>query len=89
MAAWPTLPAPLINTFKESTPDNLLRSSTDKGPAKIRRRSTAGVRPISFTLHLTPAQVNTLEIFYVTTLVSGAQEFDYTQLHLFLIAHLL
>lgn len=78
MATWPTLPAPLINTFRETPPDNTIRSQTDKGPAKVRRRTTAGPRPVQFTLHLTTAQVATLEAFYNTTTASGALEFDYT-----------
>lgn len=79
MATWPaTLPAPAINTFQESPADNLLRTSMDKGPAKQRRRTTANTRPISFTLKLTPAQVQTLDDFFEDTLYSGADEFDYT-----------
>lgn len=78
MPAWPTLPAPLINTFSESPPNNILRSSMDRGPDKIRRRTTANVRPIQFTMILTKAQVATLETFYVTTTTSGAAEFTYT-----------
>lgn len=79
MAIWPlTLPAPAINTFSESPPDNTMRSSTDKGPAKTRRRTTANVRPVSFTLNLTDAQAQTLDDFYVNTTYSGADEFTFT-----------
>lgn len=78
MASWPSLPAPLINTFRESTPDNILRTQMDKGVAKVRRRTTANARNIQFTLLLTEAQVSTLETFYITTLTSGADEFTYT-----------
>lgn len=78
MATWPSLPAPLINTFKETVPDNILRTSMDRGVDKVRRRTTANARGIQFTLLLTPAQISTLETFYVTTLLSGADEFDYT-----------
>lgn len=78
MASWPTLPAPLINTFRESVPESTIRSQTDKGPAKVRRRSTAMPRPVQFTLMLTPAQVATLDAFHETTTVGGSQEFDYT-----------
>jgi len=78
MATWPTLPAPIINTFNETLPDNVIRTSMDKGPAKVRRRTTANVRPIQFSMVLTEAQVATLDTFYNTTTLSGAQEFDYT-----------
>lgn len=79
MATWPaTLPAPALNTLKESPPNNVIRTQMDKGPDKVRRRTTANVRPLSFTLKLTPAQVETLDTFFVTTTFSGADEFDYT-----------
>jgi len=65
MAAWPTtLPAPAINSLKESPPNNVLRTSVDKGPAKTRKRTTANTRPISFMLNLLPADVTTLDDFY-------------------------
>lgn len=79
MATWPaTLPAPALSSLQESPPDNLIRSAMDKGPAKLRRRTTANIRPISFTLMLTPAQVDVLDIFYDVTTFSGVDEFDYT-----------
>lgn len=79
MAMWPaTLPAPSINSFQETPPDNLIRSNMDKGPAKVRRRTTANVRPIQFTLMLTEAQVAILDTFFNTTVFGGAEEFDYT-----------
>jgi len=79
MATWPaTLPPPAVNTFKERPPKNVIRSTMDKGPDKTRRRTTANVRPIGFTLKLTPEQVETLDNFFVLTTFSGADEFDYT-----------
>lgn len=79
MATWPaTLPAPALSSLKESPPRNLIRSEMDKGPAKVRRRTTANVRPLSFNLKLTSAEVTTLDTFFVTTVNSGADEFDYT-----------
>jgi hypothetical protein len=79
MSTWPaTLPPPVLNSLRETPPMNTIRSTVDKGPAKVRRRTTANVRNISFTLLLSPALVETLDIFYVTTTFSGADEFDYT-----------
>jgi hypothetical protein len=49
----------------------------DKGADKVRRRSTANVRPIGFSLSLTEAQVEILDTFYVTTTLSGSVEFDF------------
>lgn len=50
----------------------------DRGPAKVRRRTTANTRPISFSLNLTPEQTATLDTFYDDTTFSGSDEFDYT-----------
>lgn len=77
-SAWPTtLPAHLINSFQETPPDNVLRTSMDKGPAKLRRRTTTNTRPIRFSMILTPTQLTALDTFYATTTRSGADEFDY------------
>lgn len=73
-----TLPRPSVNSFKESPPNNLIRSSVDKGVDIVRRRTSASPRPVSFRLTLTPAQITTLDNFYVTTLASGALTFTYT-----------
>ena len=42
-AIWPlTLPQlPLVSGYSESMPSNLIRSETDTGPAKVRRRGNA------------------------------------------------
>lgn len=78
MAIWPaTLPPPAVNSFREKPPLNTIRSTMDKGPAKVRRRTTANTRPMSFTLKLTPEQVQALDDFYVDTTYSGADEFEF------------
>ena len=79
MAVFPTsLPAPALNTLRETPPKHTIRSQMDKGPEKIRRRTTANVRMLSFTLRLTPAQLQILDDFFVDDVFSGADEFDYT-----------
>ncbi len=78
MAVWPTsLPAPALNSLQESPPDNVIRSNMDKGPAKLRRRTTANIRPISFAMVLTAAEVVILDSFYTDDTFSGSEEFDY------------
>lgn len=78
MASWPaSLPPPALSTLNETPPENRLATSMDKGPKKIRRRSTAGVRPISFVMRLTKAQVAILDDFFVNTTLSGSDPFDY------------
>jgi hypothetical protein len=77
MATWPaTLPAPSLNTLTDALPENRIRTQMDKGPDKVRRRTTANTAPLSFTLKLTTAQWNTLKTFYNTTLYSGVDTFD-------------
>jgi len=81
MPTWPaTLPQKFsANGYDESPPDNLIRSKTDSGPAKIRRRTTANIRPYKTTLRMTGTQVSTLETFYITTLVGGSLAFDWNE----------
>lgn len=78
MAIFPVEFCPLVNSVSESPPENVIRSSMDKGPAKVRRRTTANIRPIQFKLMLTPAQTAIMDDFYVNQTVSGADEFDFT-----------
>lgn len=79
MAIWPaSLPAPALNTLQESPPDNSIRSNMDKGPAKIRRRTTANVRPLQFTMALDPDLVDVLDAFYDEDTYSGSIAFTFT-----------
>ena len=76
---WPvTLPTAVEGNYRESPPDNLLRSSMDVGPDKVRQRSTAGPRPISWEMLMTGAQTATFDTFYVTTLANGSLTFNFT-----------
>lgn len=78
MATWPVLlPAPALNSLSEAPPNNVIRSSMDKGVAKTRRRTTASTRPISFGLVLTPAEIIILDSFYTDDTFSGSEEFTY------------
>jgi hypothetical protein len=77
MPSWPTLPPPAINSFSEQSPDNTIRSSMDKGPDQVRRRTSANVRLISFSLKLTATQTETLDTFYQTSTAGGSLAFDY------------
>jgi hypothetical protein len=78
MATWPaTLPPPALSTLNESPPENRLATGMDKGPPKVRRRSTAGVRPLAFILRCDDAQCADLDDFFVNTTYSGVDTFDY------------
>ena len=78
MVAWPQgLPqAPLIGHL-ERAPNLVVRTSMDAGPAKVRRRFTAGVRALTVTLILDDTQRMTLDQFFVETLAGGALSFDF------------
>ena len=79
-AAWPaTLPqTPLQKSFSESLPDNVIRTKMGVGPTKVRRRYTSGVRPMSFNMKMTSAQVLAFETFFADDTADGALSFDFT-----------
>ncbi len=76
---WPaSLPQePLTQGFSEQAPSTAIRSQMEAGPPKVRRRFTAGVRNIECQLRLTPAQVDTLDAFFGSTVAGGALPFDW------------
>lgn len=80
MVAWPgTLPqSPLVAGYSEEMPELTVRSQPDMGPAKVRRRFTAGVVKVMWSMQMTTAQLATLETFYVTTTEGGAIRFTHT-----------
>ena len=75
MATWPAELVITRDGYRESPPDLVMRSSMDTGPDKIRRRSTAGVRPVTMSLFLTDAQQVILDAFFVTDTGHGAFSF--------------
>jgi len=76
--AWPTansFPQVPQKGFSESVGLNVIRSSMDSGPAKMRRRGTApNTMDLSFIL--TTAQAATLETFIKDTLL-GVKRFSF------------
>ncbi len=78
---WPeNVPSDFLQSgFNESPPDNLLRTDMGVGPAKIRRRSTSGIRPIAGTIKITKTALDSLDYFYTHTTSSGALRFDFPE----------
>ena len=76
---WPTdLPTRFSqDTYSEAIPDNLIRSQNDNGPANIRRRSTAVPIPVSGSMLMSSAQLETLVEFVNTTVMGGALPFTF------------
>ena len=78
MPAWPgILPSSALLGHRESAPDIVVRTAMDAGPAKVRRKFTAGVRRLEVSLVLGDAQVQALDDFFLITLAGGAVRFDH------------
>ncbi len=80
LASWPTsLPQrPLADGFSETPPNLLVRSATDTGPAKARRRATAGVTKLKASFRLSPSQLATFRSFFASDLHGGNLSFSWT-----------
>lgn len=77
MPVWPIKFCPLMGSFQETPPNNIIRSTMDYGPDKVRRRSTANVRPIAFNLFVRNEDMDEIDSFYTTETLSGSIEFDF------------
>jgi hypothetical protein len=69
----------LVDGYGESPADITIESNMDIGPAKVRRRFTAGVRPVSGYILLTSAQLATFKTFYNDTILGGSLRFNWTE----------
>jgi hypothetical protein len=67
----------LVSGYGEAVPDVSIKSSMDVGPAKVRRRTTAAVRPVAGKLILTLTQLGYFKTFYNTTILGGSLRFDW------------
>jgi hypothetical protein len=67
----------LMDGYSESAPDVLLRTGMDFGPAQVRRRGTAGPRPVTGSIIVTAAQLATFKTFFNATLLGGALRFSW------------
>ncbi len=78
MPTWPaTLPGFMKDGWTEEAPKTALRTEMDAGPAKVRRRFSAGVRPFSGQLKVTGVQLAALDDFYLDDCQGGAVAFDF------------
>lgn len=69
----------LLDGYSESLPDVTIKSDMDAGPAKVRRRFTAGVTPVSGFILVTSTQLATFITFYNSTLLGGSLRFTWTE----------
>jgi hypothetical protein len=79
MSAWPaTLPQQFEQEgYEETFPQVTIRTEMDVGPAKVRKRYTAAIKPFVGFMFMTPEQVDTLETFFETTTAYGSLAFDW------------
>lgn len=85
---WPAVLPPysdiMLDGFADDPPDLAVRSPTDAGYIKARRRFTDGPEPVNWPIPLTqtgnPAtdQVDLLRTFFLTTTKSGTLRFNWT-----------
>jgi hypothetical protein len=77
---WPdTLPQRLLNRgLSVQVGYPVVRSETDGGVAKVRRRFTRGIETVSGILVLTAAQMAAFRTFYQDSLSAGARAFTWT-----------
>jgi len=65
--------------YSGAFPDITIQSDMDAGPAKVRRRFTSGIEPVSGTMIMSAAQFATFSTFYNTTLLGGSLRFSWTR----------
>lgn len=79
MPTWPaTLPQyPLLDGYNAGTADSLLAWQVDRGPPKVRRKTTANYTPIQCSWKLTGEQKAILQAFVRNDLAGAALPFDW------------
>lgn len=77
-APWPSQLQKVFNadTFRETLPDNVIRSDVDVGPQKLRRRTTSAVTPITAGIFLPIEHYQTLKDFYEVDCAGGVLPFE-------------
>ncbi len=76
---WPPgLPQKPLLGWSEKLPEATIRTDTDSGPAKLRRRFTAATRDVSLPMALTETEATILDDFYVDDAKMGSLRFDWT-----------
>jgi hypothetical protein len=79
MAAWPnTIPQTLnMDGYGEAARDTNIRSAMDAGPAKVRRRASCAVRPVTGKMVMTAAELDDFREFYEEDILDGSLRFDW------------
>ena len=79
MPAWPTtLPQDLLQSgYSQALPDNVIKTSVDRGPEQRRPRFTSAVAPLSGRMIMTEAQIQTLDTWFSDDIAYGALSFTF------------
>ncbi len=79
MAEWPAdLPQkPQFQNYQETPPNVILRQAMDVGPAKVRKRFTAGVGLLRLRFIFTQDELTLFHEFFTQTIQSGAMSFEW------------
>jgi len=78
MAVWPvSLPQYFELGVQDTRQQGFIRSTTDTGPYKQRKRFTATARFLAGSMLLTGSERATFETFYKTTISEGTDAFDF------------
>lgn len=77
---WPVaLPqAPMADKYKETHPDQVLKTSMDKGPALRRRKCSSMPYKITATFLMSKSQLAIFESFVMDSLAAGTYLFEWT-----------
>lgn len=75
MVTWPSGLTITRDSFSETPPDRVIRTQMESGFDKVRRRSSATSRIITFKLFLSADDVDALDAFYLS---NDAVRFDFT-----------
>lgn len=67
----------LVEGYDEQMPNVVIRTQMDAGPPKVRRRYTAGIRTLSFSIDLSRDQAGLFDAFFNDTLKGGSLAFKW------------
>jgi hypothetical protein len=71
----------LKDGYGETAQNNLISSTVSIGPAKVRRRTTASIRPIAGALIMSETQYQTFTSFFLADIKSGSLPFTFPDPH--------
>lgn len=72
---WPPSLPQRFASITQGEGEGSIRSETDAGPGKVRRRFSATRNNIQGTMLMNVTQINTLRAFWRTTLLQGSEDF--------------